>query len=76
MIIEKLKDIVAEQFGVNPEEVSIDTNFVDEYDADSIDIVEMMMAIEQEFGIGEIEEAALEGFKTVGDVANYIKDHM
>ena len=74
MIFEKLRDLVAEQFGVDSDEIKMETNFVEDFDADSIDIVEFMMAVEEEFEIGEIEETALEKIKTVGDVVNYIKD--
>ncbi len=76
MIFEKLKDLVANQFGIDPEEVTTETNFAQDLDADSIDIVELMMAVEEEFQIGEVDETALEQVKTVGDVVEYIKDHL
>ena len=76
VIFEKMKDIVAEQFGIDPEDVTMETNFVEDFDADSIDVVEIMMAVEQEFNIGEVDENALENVKTVGDVVNYIKDRV
>lgn len=76
MIFDKMKDLVAEQFGVDPDEITMETNFVEDLDADSIDIVELMMAAEEAFGIGEVEENALEGVKTVGDIVNYIKDRI
>ena len=76
MIFEKLAELVADQFGVNAEEVTPETSFVDDFSADSIDIVELMMAVEEEFSLGEVEENSLEAIKTVGDVANYIKEHI
>ena len=53
----------------------MDTNFKEDLDADSIDIMELMMAVEETFDIGEVEENALEGMHTVGDVVAYIADH-
>lgn len=76
MIFDKMKDLVAEQFGVDPDDVTMETSFVEDLDADSIDIVELMMAAEEVFNIGEVEENALEGVKTVGDIVNYIKDRI
>ncbi len=73
MIFDKLCELVANQFGVDPEEVKMETSFVDDYNADSIDIVELMMAVEEEFSLGEIEENALEKIKTIGDVVEYIR---
>lgn len=75
MIFEKLRDLAADQFGLDPEDITMETSFVDDFDADSIDVVEFMMAVEEEFDIGEIEETALERIKTMGDVVNYIKEH-
>ena len=51
----------------------METSFVDDYNADSIDIVELMMAVEEEFHLGEVEENALENIKTIGDVVEYIQ---
>ena len=76
MIFEKLCDLVANQFGVDPDEVTMETSFVDDYSADSIDIVELMMAVEETFHLGEVEEKALENIKTIGDVVEYIKTHV
>ncbi|ODU56895.1 MAG: acyl carrier protein [Clostridium sp. SCN 57-10] len=76
MIFEKLTELVADQFGVSPDDVTMETSFVDDFNADSIDIVELMMAVEQAFGIGEIEENSLEKMKTIGDVVEYIKERV
>ena len=73
MIFDKLCELVADQFGVDPDEVTMETSFVDDYNADSIDIVELMMAVEEEFHLGEVEENALENIKTIGDVVGYIQ---
>ena len=68
---EKVRDIVVEQLGVEADEVSIESTFIDDLGADSLDIVELIMAFEEEFNI-EIPDEAAEKIKTVQDVVNYI----
>ena len=68
---EKVRDIVVDQLGVEPNEVAIESTFIDELGADSLDIVELIMAFEEEFGI-EIPDEAAEKIKTVQDVVSYI----
>ena len=72
MIFEKLKEIIAEQFSVDPESITLETSFVDDLCADSLDIVELTMAMEEEFNIDEIQEDDLAGLKTVGDCVRYL----
>ncbi|MBQ9364963.1 MAG: acyl carrier protein [Schwartzia sp.] len=67
----KVRDIVVEQLGVEADEVTIDSTFIDDLGADSLDIVELIMAFEEEFGI-EIPDEAAEKIKTVQDVVTYI----
>ena len=74
MILEKLKELIAQQFGVDADSITAETRFIEDLDADSIDIVEFIMAVEEEFGLGETEESALEGIRTVGDIADSVKD--
>ena len=57
---------------LEPEEVTMDTAFEEDLGADSVDLVELVMAIEEEFEVGEIQEEDLSGLKTVGDTVNYI----
>ena len=71
---DKVKDIVVEQLVVEADEVSIDSTFIDDLGADSLDIVELIMAFEEEFGI-EIPDEAAEKIKTVQDVVTYIDQH-
>lgn len=71
---EKVRDIVVEQLGVEADEVSLESTFIDDLGADSLDIVELIMAFEEEFGI-EIPDEAAEKIKTVQDVVNYINEH-
>ena len=68
---EKVRDIVVDQLGVEPDEVAIESTFIDALGADSLDIVELIMAFEEEFGI-EIPDEAAEKIKTVQDVVSYI----
>ena len=68
---EKVRDIVVEQLGVEADEVSIDSTFIDDLGADSLDIVELIMAFEEEFNI-EIPDEAAEKIKSVQDVVSYI----
>ncbi len=68
---EKVRDIVVEQLGVEADEVAIESTFIDDLGADSLDIVELIMAFEEEFNI-EIPDEAAEKIKTVQDVVTYI----
>ena len=67
-----LRELVAEQFAKEPEEITLDTAFDGDLGADSVDLVELVMAMEEEFEVGEIQEEDLGGLKTVGDAVNYI----
>lgn len=68
---DKVRDIVVDQLGAEADEVNIDSTFIDDLGADSLDIVELIMAFEEEFGI-EIPDEAAEKIKTVQDVVSYI----
>ena len=68
---DKVRDIVVEQLGVEADDVTIESTFIDDLGADSLDIVELIMAFEEEFSI-EIPDEAAEKIKTVQDVVNYI----
>lgn len=69
---DKVKNIVVEQLGVSEADVQIDSTFIDELGADSLDIVELIMAFEEEFEI-EIPDDAAEKIKTVRDAVDYIE---
>ena len=68
---DKVRDIVVEQLGVEADDVTIESTFIDDLGADSLDIVELIMAFEEEFSI-EIPDEDAEKIKTVQDVVNYI----
>ncbi len=76
MVFEKLCKIVADQFGISESDITMDTNFVEDLDADSLDLVEVMMSVEDTFHVEEIAEEELQSLKTVGDVVNYISDRI
>ena len=73
-IFEKVKVIVVEQLGVEEEKVTKEATFVDDLAADSLDIVELVMSIEEEFDI-EIDDSEAEKIVTIGDVVEYIKNN-
>ena len=75
MCPEKIKSIIAEQLGVKPEEVTPQASFVDDLGADSLDTVELVMALEEEFGI-EIPDEDAEKMTTVGEAIKYIEDNI
>lgn len=70
---EKVKDIIVEQLGVNPEQVTPQASFIEDLGADSLDIVELVMAFEEEFGV-EVPDEDAEKLQRVGDVIKYIED--
>ena len=74
-IFKTMQDLIAEQFAIEADEVTMDSSFVDDLGADSVDLVELVMAMEEEFDIGEIDEEDLQGLKTVGDCVRYLSSH-
>ena len=72
MVFEKVKEIVVEQLGVEEDEVTMESSFIDDLGADSLDIVELIMALEEELDI-EVPDEEAEKITTVGDVVEYIK---
>ncbi|NLN46576.1 MAG: acyl carrier protein [Clostridiaceae bacterium] len=73
-IFESVKNILVEQLGVDAGDVAMESNFIDDLNADSLDIVELIMAMEQEFGISIPDEEA-ERIKSVGDAVQFIKSN-
>ncbi|MGI5928287.1 acyl carrier protein [Pseudoflavonifractor sp.] len=73
MIFNKLTELLAEQFSVEPESITMDTSFEDDLGADSVDIVELSMGLEEEFGIEEMSEDDVATIKTVGDLVHYLQ---
>ena len=74
-VFERVKKIIIEQLGVTENTVTLEASFVDDLGADSLDLVELIMALEEEFDI-EIPDADAEKVVTVGDVVDYIKENV
>lgn len=75
-ILKTLQTMIAEQFAVEAETVTMETSFEDDLGADSVDLVELVMALEEEFDVGQIPEEDLVGMKTVGDTVRYISSKL
>lgn len=73
-MFEKVRQIIIEQLGIEESEITMESSFIDDLGADSLDIVELIMALEEEFNL-EIPDEEAEKIATVGDVVEYIKAH-
>lgn len=71
-MLDKVKEIIVEQLGVEADQIKLESNFIDDLGADSLDTVELIMAFEEEFDV-EIPDADAEKIKTVKDVVDYIE---
>lgn len=76
MVLDKLKEILAAQFEVDADTITEDTNIVDDLGADSLDLVDMLMSLEDEFNIGEVPDEMVEKIRTVGELVSYIEENM
>ena len=72
MVLEQIIKMVAEQFMIDENEITADTSFVDDLGADSLDVVELTMALEEEFSLPEISDDELKKIATVGDLVDYV----
>ena len=72
MIFERLSAILAEQFSISENSITMDTTFVDDLGVDSLDVVELTMAIEEEFDVPEFDDALIADLVTVGDLYQFI----
>lgn len=75
-IFQTMRELVAEQFAMEPAEVSMETAFEEDLGADSVDLVELVMSMEEEFDIGEVREEDLATLSTVGDCVNYLTNKL
>ena len=74
-LVDRIRTIISEQFGVNMAEVTPDANILDDLGADSLDVVELVMTLEDEFDI-EVSDEAAESIRTIGDVERYVAEHV
>ena len=72
MEFEKIQQIIAEVLNIDPQEITMDTTFVDDLGADSLDVVDLLMSIEDEFEV-EVPDEEIENIKTVGSLVSYIE---
>ena len=75
-MFEKLCALIAEQFGVEADTVTADTSFVDDLGADSVDLVDLSMALGEEIGMEEMEEEDISSIVTVGELYKYMQEHL
>lgn len=75
MVFDKIREILAEQLDADAEEMTADTRIAEDLGADSLDVVELLMSIEDEFEV-EIPDEEIENLKTIGDVVEYIQNNM
>ena len=71
-MFERLRDLISEKLGVEPDDITMEASFTDDLEADSIALFELIMAIEEEFDI-EVEDESIENISTVGDIVNYLE---
>ena len=76
MYFENVKAALAKQFEIDPESITVDTNLIDDLGADSLDLVDMLMSLEDEFNIGEVPDEMVEKIRTVGQLVIYIEENM
>ena len=75
-IFKTMQELIAEQFALDADEISMESSFAEDLGADSVDPVELVMAMEEEFDVGEIDEEDLTGLKTVGDCVRYLNSKL
>lgn len=76
MVFEKVKEILSNQFDVDADTITSETNLIDDLNADSLDLVDMLMSLEDEFDIGEVPDEMIENIRTVGQLVSYIEENI
>ena len=74
MVFDKVKELIVEKLEVEPEKITMETNILKDLEADSLDAVEVILALEEEYGV-EIPDEEADNLMTVGDLVKYIEDH-
>ena len=75
-IFDRMQKIISDQFSVDPDEITSETSFESDLGADSVDLVELVMSMEEEFDIGEVREEELATLSTVGDCVNSLTNKL
>ena len=71
---DRIRELLAEQLDIDEEKITMDSNILEDFEADSLDVVDMVMSLEDEFGV-EIPDEEIENLHTVGDVVRYVEDN-
>ncbi|MEF9969728.1 MAG: acyl carrier protein [Ruthenibacterium sp.] len=74
MVFERIREIICDQLDLEEDKVTMDSDIIEDFDADSLDIVDLVMSFEDEFGL-EVPDDQIEGFHTVGDIVRYIEEN-
>ena len=74
MVFERIREILMDQLDLDEDKITMEADIVDDLEADSLDVVDLVMTIEDEYGL-EVPDDQIEGFRTVGDVVKYIEDN-
>ena len=75
-VLAKMQELIGEQFALDAEEITMETSFEEDLGADSVDLVELVMAMEEEFELGQTDEDEVKAIKTVGDAVNYVSSRL
>ena len=73
-VFERIREMLAEQLEIEPEKITMESDILEDFEADSLDVVDMFMSLEDEFGI-EIPDEQVENLRTVGDVVRYVEEN-
>ena len=73
-VFERIREMLAEQLEIEPEKITMESDILEDFEADSLDVVDMVMSLEDEFGI-EIPDEQVENLRTVGDVVRYLEEN-
>ena len=74
MVFERIREIICDQLDLEEDKVTMDSDIMEDFEADSLDVVDLVMYIEDEFGL-EVPDDQIENFRTVGDVVRYIEEN-
>ena len=74
MVFERIREIICDQLDLEEDKVNMDSDIMEDFEADSLDVVDLVMSIEDEFGL-EVPDDQIENFRTVGDVVRYIEEN-
>ena len=74
MVFERIREIMCDQLDLEEDKVTMDSDIMEDFEADSLDVVDLVMSIEDEFGL-EVPDVQIENFRTVGDVVRYIEEN-